>query len=126
MNAILGFTEILSNLIHDEQQLECLTAIQTSGKSLLGLINDILDLTKVEIGKLLVWKDDQIKMTMPGFPLGMILPKELVLLFQILIILAVFMIAVERPVVTPTIAHVGKVGTTIRHDLDDNTVDIGR
>jgi len=52
MNAILGFTEILSNLIHDEQQLECLTAIQTSGKSLLGLINDILDLTKVEIGKL--------------------------------------------------------------------------
>jgi len=52
MNAILGFTEILSNLIHDEQQLECLTAIQSSGKSLLGLINDILDLTKVEIGKL--------------------------------------------------------------------------
>ena len=52
MNAILGFTEILSNLIHDEQQLECLSAIQASGKSLLGLINDILDLTKVEIGKL--------------------------------------------------------------------------
>lgn len=52
MNAILGFTEILSNLIHDEQQLDCLSAIQTSGKSLLGLINDILDLTKVEVGKL--------------------------------------------------------------------------
>jgi CheY-like chemotaxis protein len=52
MNAILGFTEILSNLVHDEHQRECLSAIQTSGKSLLGLINDILDLTKVEIGKL--------------------------------------------------------------------------
>ena len=52
MNAILGFTEILSNSIQDAQQLESLSAIQTSGKSLLGLINDILDLTKVEIGKL--------------------------------------------------------------------------
>ncbi len=52
MNAILGFTEILSGLIDDEQHLEYLSAIQTSGKSLLGLINDILDLTKVETGKL--------------------------------------------------------------------------
>ncbi len=52
MNAILGFTEILCNTITDEQHLENLSAIQTSGKLLLGLINDILDLTKVEIGKL--------------------------------------------------------------------------
>jgi len=52
MNAILGFSEILSGSIKDERQLECLSAIQTSGKLLLGLINDILDLTKVEIGKL--------------------------------------------------------------------------
>ena len=52
MNAILGFTEILSNLVNDEQQMEYLSAIQASGKSLLGLINDILDLTKVETGKL--------------------------------------------------------------------------
>ena len=52
MNAILGFTEILCNSITDERHLDSLSAIQTSGKSLLGLINDILDLTKVEIGKL--------------------------------------------------------------------------
>ena len=52
MNAILGFAEILCNSITDERHLESLSAIQTSGKLLLGLINDILDLTKVEIGKL--------------------------------------------------------------------------
>ena len=52
MNAILGFTEILGNLLNDEQHLEYLSAIQMSGKSLLRLINDILDLTKVEVGKL--------------------------------------------------------------------------
>ncbi len=52
MNAILGFTEILGGLITDVKQKNYLTAIQTSGKSLLGLINDILDLSKVEAGKL--------------------------------------------------------------------------
>ena len=52
MNAILGFAEILIDKATDEKQLEYLSAIRTSGKSLLGLINDILDLTKVEMGKL--------------------------------------------------------------------------
>ncbi|WP_372368539.1 ATP-binding protein [Candidatus Uabimicrobium sp. HlEnr_7] len=52
MNAILGFTVILSELITDEKQKEYLQSIQTSGKSLLSLINDILDLSKVEAGKL--------------------------------------------------------------------------
>ena len=52
MNAILGFTEILSGLIADAQQKNYLNAIQTSGKSLLTLINDILDLSKVEAGKM--------------------------------------------------------------------------
>lgn len=52
MNAILGFTVILSELISDEKQKEYLHSIQTSGKSLLSLINDILDLSKVEAGKL--------------------------------------------------------------------------
>ena len=52
MNAILGFTVILSELISDEKQKEYLRSIQTSGKSLLSLINDILDLSKVEAGKL--------------------------------------------------------------------------
>ena len=52
MNAILGFSEILSGSIRDGQEREFLDAIRTSGKSLLGLINDILDLSKVEAGKL--------------------------------------------------------------------------
>ncbi len=52
MNAILGFTDILSHLNPDIQQKEYLSAISTSGKSLLKLINDILDLSKVEAGKL--------------------------------------------------------------------------
>ena len=52
MNAILGFTEILTGLVEDNQQREYLSAVQSSGKSLLSLINDILDLSKVEAGKL--------------------------------------------------------------------------
>jgi signal transduction histidine kinase/ligand-binding sensor domain-containing protein/CheY-like chemotaxis protein len=52
MNAILGFSEILSAMIQSGQQKRYLDSIQSSGKSLLGLINDILDLSKVEAGKL--------------------------------------------------------------------------
>ncbi|MBT5056359.1 MAG: response regulator [Gemmatimonadetes bacterium] len=52
MNAILGFTEILQSAIKDPQHREFVASIQASGKSLLSLINDILDLSKVESGKL--------------------------------------------------------------------------
>ncbi len=52
MNAILGFTEILARKIQDKQHKEYLESIRSSGKSLLKLINDILDLSKVEAGKL--------------------------------------------------------------------------
>ncbi|MFT5089480.1 MAG: PAS domain S-box-containing protein [Candidatus Latescibacterota bacterium] len=52
MNAILGFSEILAGLVADPQQKQYLNSIQTSGRSLLTLINDILDLSKVEAGKL--------------------------------------------------------------------------
>ncbi|MDM8552300.1 response regulator [Desulfobacterales bacterium HSG2] len=52
MNAILGFTEILEGEIRDEQQKRHLSSIKSGGKSLLGLINDILDLSKIEAGKL--------------------------------------------------------------------------
>ncbi len=52
MNAILGFTDILDGIIHDEQQKLYLASIISSGKSLLSLINGILDLSKIEAGKL--------------------------------------------------------------------------
>jgi len=51
MNAILGFSDILTNLITDETHRYYLDAIQRSGKTLLQLINDILDLSKIEAGK---------------------------------------------------------------------------
>ncbi len=52
MNAIMGFTELLASLIEDRLQKSYLEAIQSGGKSLLTLINDILDLSKIEAGKL--------------------------------------------------------------------------
>ncbi len=52
MNAVLGFTEILLGKINDEQLKQYLSTISSSGKTLLVLINDILDLSKVEAGKL--------------------------------------------------------------------------
>jgi PAS domain S-box-containing protein len=51
MNAILGFSEILADLITDSTQRYYLHAIKTSGKTLLQLINDILDLSKIEASK---------------------------------------------------------------------------
>ncbi|MBF0121013.1 MAG: response regulator [Desulfobacterales bacterium] len=52
MNAILGFTELLEGKINDPQNKQYLSAISSSGKTLLTLINDILDLSKIEAGKL--------------------------------------------------------------------------
>ncbi len=50
MNAILGFAEILLNTTKDIKAKNYLNNILTSGKTLLGLINDILDLSKIESG----------------------------------------------------------------------------
>lgn len=52
MNAVLGFSDLLETLIHDPTQKEYLNSIQTGGQSLLTLINDILDLSKIEAGKM--------------------------------------------------------------------------
>ncbi len=56
MNAILGFTEILEGAVQDETLKEYVHSIATSGKTLLNLINDILDLSKVEAGRLSIEK----------------------------------------------------------------------
>ncbi|MGB0257791.1 MAG: ATP-binding protein, partial [Coraliomargarita sp.] len=51
LNSIIGFSEMLQDSDLDDEQRADLDAIQTSGALLLELINDILDLSKVESGK---------------------------------------------------------------------------
>jgi signal transduction histidine kinase/FixJ family two-component response regulator len=55
LNAIIGFSEVLKEGLAGDleaQQTEYVTDIHNSGKHLLALINDILDLSKVEAGKM--------------------------------------------------------------------------
>src|SRR3989442_7961118 len=55
LNAILGFSEILKDNLVEltvEQKHECLQNIHTSGKHLLELVNDVLDLSKIEAGRM--------------------------------------------------------------------------
>jgi signal transduction histidine kinase len=55
LNAILGFSEVLAERMFgevNEKQAEYLQGILSSGRHLLSLINDILDLAKVEAGRL--------------------------------------------------------------------------
>ncbi|MEE4355129.1 MAG: ATP-binding protein [Desulfococcaceae bacterium] len=52
MNAVLGFTELLYANIQDEKHRAWLDSIRSSGKGLLSLINDILDLSKIEARKM--------------------------------------------------------------------------
>jgi len=51
LNAILGFSELLLTKINDALLLGYLNAIHSSGKNLLSLINDILDMAKIEAGR---------------------------------------------------------------------------
>jgi signal transduction histidine kinase len=57
LNAIIGYTEMLQEQAEDEGNKEYvadLVKIHSAGKHLLGLINDILDLSKIEAGKMTV------------------------------------------------------------------------
>src|SRR5262249_15268510 len=54
LNAILGYTELILDNIYGEtpdKMREVLERLQTNGKHLLGLINDVLDLSKIEAGQ---------------------------------------------------------------------------
>jgi len=52
MNAIIGFTKVVMKTALSAKQKEYITAIKMSGDSLIVLINDILDLAKVDAGKM--------------------------------------------------------------------------
>lgn len=52
LNSILGFSEVLSSSQLNDKQLRWARNIQSSGERLLNLINDILDLAKIEAGKM--------------------------------------------------------------------------
>jgi len=51
LNAVIGFSELLKGTILDDMQLDYLTTIHESGSVLLTLINDILDISKIEAGE---------------------------------------------------------------------------
>ena len=55
LNAVIGFSQVLANKTHgelNERQLEYLTTILSGGRHLLKLVDDVLDLAKVEAGRL--------------------------------------------------------------------------
>ncbi|WP_033118333.1 hybrid sensor histidine kinase/response regulator [Intestinimonas butyriciproducens] len=68
MNAIVGMTAIASSNINNPEQVrDCLKKITLSSKHLLGLINDVLDMSKIESGKLTLNLDQiSLRETMDG------------------------------------------------------------
>ncbi len=56
MTAILGYTDILITESRERHTIECLEVIGRNGKHLLQIINDILDLSKIEAGELTIEK----------------------------------------------------------------------
>ncbi len=54
LNSIIGFSELLFQSISDEKKRSQVDSIRNSGRSLLRIINDILDLSKVEAGKIII------------------------------------------------------------------------
>jgi signal transduction histidine kinase len=54
MNAIIGFGDLLSEETLNEEQVSYVQMIRNSGRNLLSLINDILDYSKLEAGKMII------------------------------------------------------------------------
>jgi signal transduction histidine kinase len=74
LNAIIGFSEVLSERMFgdvNERQLEYLRDIHSSGRHLLSLINDVLDLSKIEAGRM--------ELDLSCFNLGLLLDDALTL-----------------------------------------------
>jgi signal transduction histidine kinase len=61
LNAILGYTELMADGAYGEpsaKMLDILKRLEANGKHLLGLINDVLDLSKIEAGQLVLELSD--------------------------------------------------------------------
>ena len=61
LNAVLGYSELLADGLYGKlpaKALQVLGRIQANGKHLLGLINDVLDISKMEAGQLTLALDD--------------------------------------------------------------------
>jgi signal transduction histidine kinase/putative methionine-R-sulfoxide reductase with GAF domain len=61
LNAILGYTELMADGAYgepSEKMMSVLKRLETNGKHLLGLINDVLDLSKIEAGQLVLELSD--------------------------------------------------------------------
>ena len=74
LNAIIGFSEVLSEQMFGEvndKQMEYLHDIHSSGQHLLTLINDVLDLSKIEAGRM--------ELELSCFDLGLLLENSLTL-----------------------------------------------
>jgi signal transduction histidine kinase/DNA-binding response OmpR family regulator len=52
MNGVIGMTSILANTDLSEMQRECVSTISSSGESLMIVINDVLDFSKIESGRM--------------------------------------------------------------------------
>jgi len=58
MNGIFGMVQLMEYGDLDEEQRECLAVIRSSSDNLMALINDVLDLSKIESGKIELEKKD--------------------------------------------------------------------
>lgn len=54
LNSIIGFSELLNSSLKNEKMRSQVESIRNSGKNLLKIINDILDLSKIEAGKIII------------------------------------------------------------------------
>jgi len=74
LNAVIGMTHIARKSAENEKNLASITAIETASKHLLGLLNNILDMSKIESGKFELVHD--------AFPLKNVMDEVAVLIRQ--------------------------------------------
>lgn len=86
MNAIIGFSDILYKRKLGVQEKEFVTIIKSAGENLLKIINDILDISKIDAGMMTFEEDDfsvkETFKTLNGMLLGKAKEKNLELLFR--------------------------------------------